>query len=91
LRMLCKCMALELAPHGILVNEIAPGYVDAGMSRRICEQDPLRRKQALKKVPVRKFIMAEEVARQVVQLCHPQNQNITGSTLLMDGGLSLLS
>jgi glucose 1-dehydrogenase len=91
LRMLCKCMALELAPHGILVNEIAPGYVDAGLSRRICEQDPLRRKQALKKVPVRKFIKAQEVAEQIVHLCHPQNQNITGSTLLMDGGLSLLS
>src|SRR5690606_1294359 len=35
LRMLCKCMALELAPHQITVNEIAPGYVDAGLSGKI--------------------------------------------------------
>lgn len=91
LRMLCKCMALELAPHGILVNEVAPGYVDAGLSRRIFDEDPARRKRALKKVPVQKLIQSQEVAQEVVHLCHPQNQNITGSTVLMDGGLSLLS
>jgi len=91
LRMLCQCMALELAPHGILVNEVAPGYVDAGVSRRCWEKDPTIRKRALKKVPINKLISAEEVAQQVVHLCHPQNRHMTGSTLLMDGGLSLLS
>lgn len=91
LRMLCKCMALELAPHGILVNEIAPGYVNGGLSRRVWKQNPKLHKQAQKKVPVRKLISPQEVAGQVVQLCHPHNQHITGGTLLMDGGLSLLS
>src|SRR5207302_282239 len=32
IRMLCKCLALELAPYNILVNEVAPGYVDAGLT-----------------------------------------------------------
>ena len=89
LRMLCKCMALELAPHQILVNEVAPGYVDAGLSGKIFDANPELRKSAREKVPNRQLITAEEVAAQVAYLCDPQNKHIVGSTLLMDGGLSL--
>lgn len=91
MRMLCKCMALELAPHNILVNEIAPGYVEAGLSGRVWEEKPELSKEALQKVPIHKLISPEAVAEQVVQLCHPNNEHMTGSTILMDGGLSLLS
>lgn len=91
MNMLCKCMALELAPHNILVNEIAPGYVSAGLSGRIWEENPGQFEQALKKVPIKKIMTAKSVADQIIYLCHPQNEHITGMTLLMDGGLSLLS
>ncbi|GAB3327079.1 SDR family oxidoreductase [Larkinella ripae] len=91
LRMLCQCLALELAPHQILVNEIAPGYVNAGLSARFWEKDPDAQEQARMRVPIQKLIRSEAVARQVVQLCHPDNEHMTGSTLLMDGGLSLLT
>ena len=91
LRMLCQCLALELAPHQILVNEIAPGYVNAGLSARFWEKDPASSEQARNRVPIKKLISAEAVAKQVVQLCHPDNEHMTGSTLLMDGGLSLLT
>lgn len=90
-RMLCKCMALELAPHHILVNELAPGFVDAGLSGRIFRERPDNRSNALEKVPTGKLISATEVALQAVAMCHPQNQHMTGSTVLMDGGLSLLA
>lgn len=91
LRMLCKCLALELAPYNIMVNEIAPGYVEAGLSGRIFEKTPGLREKSKNKVPVRRLITAEEVATQVLNLCSPDNKHITGTTLLMDGGLSLLS
>lgn len=91
LRMLCKCMALELASHHILVNEIAPGYVDAGLSGRSFEKDPVMKENARLKVPVKELISAVEVAHQVISLCHPLNKHMTGSTVLMDGGLSLLT
>lgn len=90
LRMLCKCMALELAPFDILVNEVAPGYVQAGLSAQIWEKDHALRDQAKIKVPVRRLITPDEVAAQVLHVCHPDNRHITGSTILMDGGLSLL-
>jgi glucose 1-dehydrogenase len=91
LRMLCKCMALELAPHNILVNEIAPGFVEAGLSAKVWEANPQQAKEAIDKVPVHKLITVEAVAEQVLQLCHPNNVYMTGATISMDGGLSLLS
>jgi glucose 1-dehydrogenase len=89
--MLCQCLALELAPHRILVNEIAPGYVNAGLSGRFWKKDPALGNQAKDRVPIKKLISSEAVACQVVQICHPNNEHMTGSTLLMDGGLSLLT
>lgn len=91
LRMLCKCMALELAPHNILVNELAPGYVAAGLTAKGWQENPGKAELAIQKVPVKKVMSAQQVAKQVIQLCHPDNEHITGSTILMDGGLSLLS
>ena len=90
-RMLCKCMAFELAPYEILVNEIAPGYVEAGLSAAIWKTNPELSEQARQRVPVKKLISAGEVARQVLLTCHPDNVHMTGSTILMDGGLSLLT
>ncbi len=87
--MLCKCLALEMAPHRILVNEIAPGYVDAGLSGRLWENNPGQLEKAREQVPVKKIMTAKMVAEQILYLCHPQNEHMTGSTLLMDGGLSL--
>jgi len=91
LRMLGKCLALELAPHGILVNEVAPGYVEAGLTAQIWRTNPSLREQSESKVPTKKLIHPSEVADQVVHLCEKTNRHMTGSTLLMDGGLSLLS
>ncbi len=91
LRMLGKCLALELAPHGILVNEIAPGYVEAGLTAQIWKTNPSLKQQSEGKVPLKRLISADEVAAQVVHLCDRSNRHMTGSTLLMDGGLSMLS
>ncbi len=91
LTMLCKCMALELASHNILVNEIAPGYVAAGLSGRIWEEHPGEFETALNKVPIKKIMSAETVAEQILRISDPGNEHITGTTIVIDGGLSLLS
>jgi len=90
LRMLCQTMALAYAGQGIRVNEIAPGYVNAGVSKEVWRQDPGLADEARKDVPIGELIEAEEVARQVCWLCLPDNRHMTGSTILMDGGLSLV-
>ncbi|WP_167859107.1 SDR family NAD(P)-dependent oxidoreductase [Paenibacillus cymbidii] len=88
-RSLCRCLARELAPDGILVNEVAPGAVDAGLVKKIFTRNPGMREEAVKNIPVGSFIQAEEVAWQVAHLCHPRNRNMTGSVVVVDGGLSL--
>ena len=91
LRMLSKCMALELAPYDILVNELAPGYVEAGLSSDLWKKNPGSSEIALQQVPIKRVMSAQQVAEQVLLLCHPNNIHMTGSTILMDGGLSLRS
>ncbi|MCC6240895.1 MAG: SDR family oxidoreductase [Phycisphaerales bacterium] len=91
LRMLCQTMALELAEYDILVNEVAPGFVDAGLSGTAWRDHPEKREASLKMVPLRRLILPEEVAAQVAHLCDPANRHMTGATILMDGGLSLTS
>ena len=87
--MLMKQLALEYAAADILVNEVAPGYVDAGLSGRVFEKDASSREKARKEVPIGRLIDPAEVAVQVAHLCDPRNRHMTGSVLLMEGGLSL--
>jgi NAD(P)-dependent dehydrogenase (short-subunit alcohol dehydrogenase family) len=89
LRMLMQCMALEWAPHGILVNEVAPGYVNAGLSGRIFDENAELKEHAIRQVPIHQLIEPAEVAAHVAYLCDPKNRHMTGSTLTFDGGLSL--
>jgi NAD(P)-dependent dehydrogenase (short-subunit alcohol dehydrogenase family) len=91
MRMLMQCMAIDLAPHDILVNEVAPGYVNGGLSGRLFKDSPELKENAVARVPVHRLIEPAEVALQVAHLCDPQNRHMTGSTLLMEGGLSLVS
>lgn len=90
LRMLCGTMALTYAEKGIRVNEIAPGYVNAGLSRKVWERDPSLASEARDRIPLGKLIDVDEVAKQVSWICLPNNRHMTGSTVLMDGGLSLV-
>ena len=89
LRMFVQCIAKELAPFNILVNEIAPGYVDAGLTGQLFQRNPSARETSRMKVPNRLLISSDDVADNVLFLCDPNNKHMVGSTLLMDGGLSL--
>jgi len=91
MRMMCRCMARDLAPEGILVNEVAPGNVDAGVTAKIWETRPEEREWSANQIPIRQNNMADDVAFQVAYLCDPRNTQVTGTTVIMDGGLSLLS
>jgi NAD(P)-dependent dehydrogenase (short-subunit alcohol dehydrogenase family) len=90
-RMLVRVMALHYARHGILVNEVAPGYVDAGLSKVGFDKDPQTRRRCEAQVPVGALMSAADVAFQVAHFCDERNHFMTGSTLLVDGGLSLLA
>jgi NAD(P)-dependent dehydrogenase (short-subunit alcohol dehydrogenase family) len=87
--MVARCMALELGEHGIRVNVVAPGIVDAGMAKRQIKIDPAFAKKATQGIPLGRLQTAEQIAQAAVFLCSDHAESITGATLLVDGGLSL--
>ncbi|WP_293945877.1 MULTISPECIES: SDR family NAD(P)-dependent oxidoreductase [unclassified Sphingobacterium] len=90
LRMLCQAMALEYAVDGIRVNEIAPGYVNAGLSKVVWSKDAALQKKAAAVVPLGDILEAEEIAKQVLWICSDNCRQMTGTSIVLDGGLSLI-
>jgi NAD(P)-dependent dehydrogenase (short-subunit alcohol dehydrogenase family) len=87
--MVARCMALELGEHGVRVNVVAPGIVDAGMAKRQIQIDPTFAKKATHGIPLGRLQTAEQIAQAALFLCSEEADSITGATLLVDGGLSL--
>ncbi len=91
LRMLSKTLAMELAEDNILVNEVAPGIVAGGLSKSNQDRNSELLQKHLDSIPVHKLIPVEEVVREIWRLSDFKLTSITGSIVLVDGGLSLTS
>jgi NAD(P)-dependent dehydrogenase (short-subunit alcohol dehydrogenase family) len=90
LKMLAKVMAQELAAQGIRVNILTPGIVMAGLSKRIYEADPTFRGRVAEAIPLNDMQTAESVADGYAFLCSSDSDYMTGASLLIDGGCSLV-
>lgn len=90
-RALMQNLALEYAHCGILINEVAPGIVDAGLSKALFDKDPTLKVRALESIPVNLTLTTKDVARDILYLCSPENLVTTGIVLTSDGGLSIAS
>lgn len=89
LKMLTKCLALELGPSNIRVNLVAPGFVDAGLTGQNLKQHPDRRPAMEASIPLGRLISAADLARAIRLFCSDDAGYVTGTTLLLDGGSSL--
>ena len=85
--LLTQHFALVLGPHGIRVNAVAPGFIDAGMSAPIYE-DPEVREVRGGSVPLGSLGTAEDVAEAVAFLASDRARYTTGQQLMVDGGVS---
>ncbi|MDO8799454.1 3-hydroxybutyrate dehydrogenase [Phenylobacterium sp.] len=92
---LTKTAALELAPHGVTVNCISPGYVwtplvenqiPATMASRGLTREQVINDVLLAAQPTKQFVTPEEVAAIAVFLCSPAAKQMTGANLSVDGG-----
>lgn len=84
---LTRGLARELAPQ-ILVNAIAPGYIDTGY---ISALDPEEQRTLKERIPLQRWGQPEDVARVAVFLASDDANWMTGTTILVDGGEMLSS
>lgn len=86
--LLTKQMAVEWGPHGIRVNSIAPGLIDAGMSNVVHADLDIRREREAR-IPLRRLGTADDIANLVTFLASDASSYITGENILVDGGITM--
>lgn len=87
---LCLSAARELALQGITVNVVAPGPTETPLSVGLWAANPGRRERLESSVPVGRVAKPEEIAGAVCYLASEEAGFVTGSTLVIDGGLTSL-
>jgi NAD(P)-dependent dehydrogenase (short-subunit alcohol dehydrogenase family) len=76
---------LELAPHGVRVNSVAPTFVETPMTERFLA-DPCFRADVEARIPMGRLGRVEDVAGAVVFLASDAAALVTGTSLVVDGG-----
>ena len=82
---LTRALAVELGPHNICINCVAPGFTDTEASRGLADVT----KYDTSKTPLRRLEKPEDLTGAVVFLVSPESDFITGQTLLVDGGRAM--
>jgi glucose 1-dehydrogenase len=90
MEMLTKTVALEVADKGIRVNGIAPGAIATDMNRDILE-DEQKKKDEEMRIPMHRIGGPEEIAKVALFLASEDASYMTGTTVYVDGGLTLSS
>jgi len=85
---LVKGFCIELAPRGITVNCVAPGWIDTEMSASAFEGDA--RARIASGIPIGRIATAEDVAGPIVFLCSELARHVTGEILNVNGGAVLV-
>ncbi|MBP7934624.1 MAG: SDR family oxidoreductase [Phycisphaerae bacterium] len=88
-----RCMTVELAPHNIRTNAVAPGFVDTPMSWAdgVCElETDFFREQYVRRrrIPMARAGRPEEVAAAILFLASEESSYVNGHVLTVDGGLT---
>lgn len=79
-----KSLAKELAPRNVLVNAVAPGFIETDMTENLKEEI---KEEYKKQIPLGRFGKPEEVAKVVLFLASPMADYITGETIHVNGGM----
>ena len=82
---LTKALANELAPKGVQVNAIAPGYITTNNTAAL-QADETRNRQILERIPTGRWGKPEDIAGAAVFLASPASDYVTGHVLAVDGG-----
>ncbi len=79
-------LAAEVAESGVLVNSVAPGFIDTELTRNVLGIKGME--EIVKNVPIRRMGNPEEIAKLVLWLASNENTFLTGQNIAVDGGFS---
>jgi 3-oxoacyl-[acyl-carrier protein] reductase len=85
---LTRVAAVEGAPHGVLVNAVAPGYIATELTFTNNTPEDIRGIEG--RIPAGRLGQPDEIARVVRFLCSEDNTYLTGQVLIVDGGFSIV-
>jgi glucose 1-dehydrogenase len=88
IRMLTRTLALELAPHNINVNSLAPGMVLTPFNQPAID-DPKLLEEQVQSIPMKRAAQPAEIAKLAVFLASSDADYVTGASYVMDGGLMI--
>lgn len=86
--MLMKSLALEIAPKKIRVNGISPGAIATDINDEVWK-DEEKKKELMKLIPYKRIGLPEDIAKVAVWLASHESDYITGTTIYVDGGMTL--
>lgn len=84
-------MAVELGRYGIRVNGVAPGYVETEVMLSGIREGILKEENIKSVIPMKKYVLPEEVGKLVAFLASDESNGITGQTIHIDGGQSVIA
>jgi NAD(P)-dependent dehydrogenase (short-subunit alcohol dehydrogenase family) len=85
---LTRVLAVEWAAHGVTVNAVAPTFVETELAAQTLDR-PGAREAILARIPLRRLATVEDVAAAVRYLASPAADYLTGTTISVDGGLTM--
>ena len=85
---LVKNIAGALAPFGVTVNNVAPGAIATPRNQAVTA-DPALKAAVEAKIPAGRFGKPEDISPTILLLCSDEGAYITGSDIVIDGGMSL--
>jgi glucose 1-dehydrogenase len=87
MKMMMRNLSIELAPYGITVNNIAPGAIETPINTALLN-DPIKLKALLENIPLGRLGQVGDVAGVAAFLASADADYITGTTIVIDGGLT---
>ena len=88
LKLFGETIARELAPRGVRVAAVAPGAILTPINRELIE-DPDKRREQEEQIPWGRLGEPDEIAAAIAWLAGPEAEYVTGTTLFVDGGMTL--
>ena len=84
-----KAAGLELAPYGITVNTIHPGWVDTELAQKSVNESDFEINEIIETIPQRRFISPNEIASLIKYLISDDAKGLTGQNINLCAGLSI--